>query len=181
MRLEYKFSYGNFLKFVFSELFLIIFNSFSILILSIIEILVYGNIKYVFRDESELFIKIVTWFLALVWIIYFLYLFIIFFLPKKVVISENFLIIKRYMLNFKYFFRGFNDKVFIKDITECKIYGGERTCLDRSEEYAVFFFDWDDLVEIKTVKKRYLVPVKNAEDFIENVNNRIDEFKNKNS
>lgn len=43
--------------------------------------------------------------------------------------------------------------------------------LDRTGPYSVFFFNWDDLVEIRTNDdKKYLVPIKNSDDFIEKVN-----------
>lgn len=75
------------------------------------------------------------------------------------------------MLNYNYILRGFNDEIFIKDIVECKKYDGKRYRFDRRDPYAVLFFNWDDLVEIRTNDdKKYLIPVKNSDDFVEKVN-----------
>lgn len=173
MKLEYKFSYGNIFNFIFSEFFLIVYNSFSLLLVSIFMAVIYGDLEYKFRD-NYIFVKVITIFMVILFTIYFSFLIVIFFLPKKVIINGEVLIVKRYMLNFKYIFRGFNDKIFIEKIIECHIYNGERPRLDRSKEYAVFFFNWDDLVEIVTDKNRkYLVPVKNSENFIEEINAKI--------
>lgn len=174
----YYFSYGNISSFIFSEFILIIYNSFSLLLLSIFIAVVYGSLEYKFR-ENYVLMKVITIFMVVLFTMYFSFLIVIFFLPKKAIINDDVLIVKRYMLNFKYIFRGFNDKIFIKNIIECNMYNGERPRLDRTKEYAVFFFNWDDLVEIKTDKRRYLVPVKDAEQFIEDVNKRIIEFNDK--
>ena len=50
-------------------------------------------------------------------------------------------------------------------------YDGKRYRFDRRDPYAVLFFNWDDLVEIRTNDdKKYLIPVKNSDDFVEKVN-----------
>lgn len=75
------------------------------------------------------------------------------------------------MLNYNYILPGFNDEIFIKDIVECKKYDGKKYRFDRRDPYAVLFFNWDDLVEINTSNdKKYLIPLKNSDDFIEKVN-----------
>ena len=170
MKLEYKFSYGNILNFVFSEIILIIYNFFSFLIIAIPIFLVYSELEYTYR-ENYILMKIITIFMTILLGLYALYLVIIFFLPKKAIINDNFIIVKRYMLNFRYVFRGFNDEIYINDIIECKKYDGKRFKFDRTAPYAVFFFDWDNLVELKMKDdKIYLIPLKNSFSFIEKVN-----------
>ncbi len=171
MKLEYKFDYGNVLNFVFSEIITSIYNLFSLLLFSIPILWIYSEFEYIYRDNYIL-LKIITIIIVVLFGLYLSYLIIIFFLPKKAIIEGNFIIVKRYMLNFRYIFRGFNDEIFIKDIVECKIYDGKRYKLDRTGPYATFFFAWDNLVEIKTRNnKAYLIPLKNSVDFIEKVNN----------
>lgn len=170
MKLDYKFSYGNILNFIFSEIILIIYNFFSFLLIAIPIFLVYSELEYTYRD-NYIIMKIITIFMTILLGLYALYLVIIFFLPKKAIINNNFIIVKRYMFNFRYAFRGFNDEIYINDIIECKKYNGKRFKLDRTAPYAVFFFDWDDLVEIKTKdNKIYFIPLKNSFSFIEKVN-----------
>ena len=38
---------------------------------------------------------------------------------------------------------------------------------------SILYFNWDDLVELNTTNKRYLIPVENSKDFIEEINKRI--------
>ena len=38
---------------------------------------------------------------------------------------------------------------------------------------SILYFNWDDLVEINTTNKRYLIPVENSKNFIEEINKRI--------
>ena len=172
MKTEYKFSYGNVFNFIFSQVILCIYNFFAFLIVAIPVTLLYGKIESIFR-ENYVLMKIITILMTVFILIFALILCVFFFLPKKAIINNDFLIIKRYMLNFGYIVRGFNDEIFIKEIVECKKYDGEKYRLDRSGPYAIFFFDWDDLVEIKTERKAYLVPIKNSDNFIAEVNKRL--------
>lgn len=170
MEYKYKFSYGNIFKFIFSEIMLIICNLISLIIIFMTIAFLYGWFEYIFSENYA--IKKISALISIILIVsYSLFLIIIFFLPKKAVIAGKFLKIKRYMLNFNYILRGFNDEIFIKDIVECKKYDGKRYRFDRRDPYAVLFFNWDDLVEIRTNDdKKYLVPIKNSDDFIEKVN-----------
>lgn len=178
MKTEYRFSYGSIFKFIFSQVILCIYNFFAFLIVAIPVALLYGEIESIFR-ENYVLMKIITILMTIFILIFALILCVFFFLPKKAVINSSFVTIKRYMLNFGYVLRGFNDEIFIKEIAECKKYVGDKYCLDRSEPYAVFFFDWDSLVEIRTIdNKRYFVPLKNSDDFIEEINKRREKLQN---
>lgn len=178
MKTEYKFSYGSIFKLIFSQVMLCIYNFFAFLIVAIPVALLYGEIESIFR-ENYVLMKIITILMTIFIIVYALILCVFFFLPKKAIIKRDFVIIKRYMLNFGYILRGFNDEIYIKEIVECKKYDGEKYCLDRSGPYAVFFFDWDSLVEIRTIdNKCYLVPLKNSDDFIEEINKKREKLQN---
>lgn len=170
MKLSYRISYGNIFKFIFSEIMLIICNLLSLIIIFIPIAFLYGWLEYIFRENYA--IKKIGALISIVLLVgYSLFLIIIFFLPKKAVITGKFLKIKRYMLNYNYILRGFNDEIFIKDIVECKKYDGKKYRFDRRDPYAVLFFNWDDLVEINTSNdKKYLIPLKNSDDFIKKVN-----------
>lgn len=153
-----------------------VYNFFAFLILAVPMTWLYGELENCFRENYRL-MKIITILMAIFIFLFALILCIYFFLPKKVIMNNSFIIIKRYMLNFGYVLRGFNDEIFIKEIVECKKYDGERYYLDRSGPYAVFFFDWNSLVELRTIdNKCFLVPLQNSEEFIKEVNRRINSF-----
>lgn len=107
----------------------------------------------------------------------FMYFTVIFFIPKKAILYSNAICVRRYFLNYEHLFRGLNDEIFLKDVVECKKYDGKRYRFDRTAPYAIYFFNWDDLIEIRTEEKKYLVPLKNSDKFVEEVNNRIEKLK----
>lgn len=172
MKNEYKFSYGNVFNFIFSQVILCIYNFFAFLIVAIPIAWLYGELENIFK-ENYVLMKIITILMTIPILLFALMLCIYFFLPKKAIVNANFVIIKRYMLNFGYILRGFNDEIYIKDIVECKLYAGYKYKLDRSAPYAVYFFKWNDLVEIKTKSNKvYFVPLKNSNGFVEEVNKK---------
>lgn len=173
MELKYKFSYGNFINYILNQFIIICYHYFAFLALLYLDFVIFGELEDLFSEQDFMYIiiKVISVSLVIIWLIY---LIIIQFIPKKAIITSNFIKIKRYFLNFGYFLRGFNDEIYIKDIIECKKYNGKRYRFDRTGPYAVFFFDWDNLVEIKTIDdKCYLVPLKDSEGFIEEINKRL--------
>lgn len=176
MKKIYKISYGNYFNFIFSQILLCFNNTFTFLIVFVAMIWLHGKFQSAF-NEKKVLLEIITRLMIISIIVLFIMLFIFTFAPKKVIVDHNFITIKRYMLNFSYLFRGFNDKIYIKDIVDCRIYEGERYLLHRSGPYAVFFFDWNDLVEINTNdNKCYLVPIQNAKLFIDDICNTRDNY-----
>lgn len=174
MELKYKFSYGSLINFILNQIIIICYHAFTVLCLLFLVFVVFGTLDHLFKEQEviSIIIKILPIYLIAFWLIY---LTIILFIPKKAIIKTNFIKVRRYFLNFSYLTRGFNDEIFINDIIECKKYDGKRYRLDRTKPYAVFFFDWDSLIEIKTKDdKCYLVPLQNSADFIKEVNARIE-------
>lgn len=177
MDIKYKFSYGNFINFFLSQFIIISYHFFTILFLLFLVFIVFGNIENLFNEQERIciIIRILSASLVILWQIY---LIIILFIPKKAIITHNFIKIRRYFLNISYLLRGFNDEIFIKDIIDCKKYSGKRYRFDRTGPYAIFFFDWDNLIEIKTKdNKSYLVPLQNSEEFIKQVKLLMEESK----
>ena len=169
LKSEYKISYGNVFNFIFSQVILSIYNFFAFVIVAMPITLLYGEVERICR-ENYILVKVIAILMIGFLLLYALILCAYFFLPKKAIVSNNFIVIKRYMLDFSYVFRGFNDEIFIKDIIECKLYNGKRYLLNRSAPYSVFFFEWDDLIEIKTKSNKvYLVPLKDSEKFLEQI------------
>lgn len=178
MKKVYKISYGNFFKFIFSQILSCFNNIFTFLIVVVSMMWLQQKLESMFSEDNML-LQIITTLMVSSIIALFIMLLIFLFAPKKVTVDSNYVTVKRYMLNFNYLFRGFNDKIFIKDIVDCRIYEGEKYLLHRSGPYTVFFFDWNDLVEIKTGKvgkyRTFLVPVKNSNEFINMVRECTDQ------
>lgn len=170
MELKYKFSYGNFMNFILSQVIIVSYHFFTVLCLLFFVFIVIGNLENSFKEQSLVttILRVSSVLLIVLWLAY---LTIIFFIPKKVILTNHFVKVRRYFLNVSFAFRGFNDEIFIKNVVECKKYDGERERFNRTEPYSVFYFDWDDLVEIKTIDdKKYLIPLKNSDEFITKVN-----------
>lgn len=165
MEYKYKFSYGNILNYIGTQCITICYH-FAILLYSA------GLIFLAFGYLEDGFISIILKILTVIqFVVFFSYFLIALFIPKKVILTNYFIRVRRYFLNVSFAFRGFNDEIFIKDVIDCKKYDGKRYFLDRTEPYAVFFFNWDDLVEIKTIDdKKYLIPLKNSDEFVAKVN-----------
>lgn len=180
MKLKYKFSYGNSIKYVISQIMIFILNIFGIVFLNLSIFSLFYCIYSLFNWKNKK-IFFVNEFIGLILFASFFTLslcMIIQFLPKCVILNDDSVKIKRHYLNPNYYIRGFNDKILIKKIVECKKYNGYRYRLDRSLPYAVYYFNWDDLVEINTEnEKRYLIPIKNSDDFIKQVNLRMERIK----
>ena len=104
-----------------------------------------------------------------------------FFQPQNVIIDKEYLLVHRRFLNWQYIARGYNDKILINNIVACKAYDGIRPAMNNSSwmPLSILYFNWDDLVEINTTNKRYLIPVENSKNFIEEINKRIKSTKSK--
>lgn len=179
MKHSYKFSYGSKLNFLIYGFILLVKNMVMMLLYCAAAFYLCALAKYYSGNNQELAKLIsVVFFISIAYgcVLFLLTLL----LPKRVIIKQNVIRIKRYTLNLFYLTYGFNDRIVIKDIVECKKYCGEKSFLNPSGPYAVYPLNWDDLVEISTRKnKKYYVPVKNAETFIDEVNSRVNEIKGK--
>lgn len=171
MKIEYKFSYGNIFKYILNQYIIISCHLFFyLLLLYFVIFVIIGSLEYFFKQQEFIstIVNIISVSLVVLCSLYFI---TILFLPRKAIIYSNCIEIKRHFLNISYLNRGFNDEILIRDIIECKQYEGKRYILDRTGPYAVYFFNWDDLVQIKTNdNKCYLVPLQNANEFIKEVN-----------
>lgn len=179
MKIEYKFSYGNIFKYILNQYIIISCHLFFyLLLLYFLIFVIIGSFEYFFKQQENISTIVNALSISLI-ILCSLYFIIILFLPRKAIIYSNFIEIKRHFLNISYLNRGFNDEILIRNIIECKKYEGKRYILDITGPYAVYFFNWDDLVQIETNDdKCYLVPLKNSNEFIEEVNKCLQEIQN---
>lgn len=177
MKKRYKLSYGGFFRMLISHLFSLMHN----LIISFVSFTIWfrciGEVERICRDSEFAIIFIFGTYRLLGYVVIIGFIVMSFF-PKRIIMTQDDIRIKRFYLKFGYYRRGINDKIFIRDIISCKKYTGDRTLpFFNNKPFSVISFDWNDLVEIKTGKfgkhRTYLVPVKNSDEFISEVNLRI--------
>lgn len=170
MIIKYNYSYGSLIKKASSYFITLIGNLELFAISAIILFLLTGLFQMIFSPESAVTTYIIrVFFIVAIGLL--VYLVVISFLNKQIILYDNLLVVKRHMINFRYFYRGFKDEILIREIAECKLYEG-RHIIDGP--HSVVFFNWDDLVEIKTKdNKKYYIPVKNSQDFIHEIRTRM--------
>lgn len=97
------------------------------------------------------------------------------FLPRKVVLHDNYIKIQKNAMNFFVGKSWFSEVVPYTSIVSCELYDNTITCRNsqflRQQAYPCTFFNWDSLVKITDkYNNSFYIPVKNAENFIEEVN-----------
>ena len=175
----YKFSYGKKINFVVNRLLIILINSFFCVIFAFILIFIYGIVESNFGEDGN--VKPIAIILFSIIALAAILTFVTFFQPQNVIIDKEYLLVHRRFLNWQYIARGYNDKILINNIVACKAYDGIRPAMNNSSwmPLSILYFNWDDLVEINTTNKRYLIPVENSKNFIEEINKRIKSTKSK--
>lgn len=172
----YHFSYGNPFNFLLTMIIEILATFGLTMLVFAFSLLLFAKIEdyYLNYENIRELIIVVSLCLPTVFSAYF---WVQLFIPKRVIVSDDLVIIKRHNFYPDWSWCcGFNDKIPVEKIAECKIYDGDRPILDRrNKPYTIVRFNWDNLVEITTDKRNYLVPVKNAEMFVEDVNRRMPE------
>lgn len=104
------------------------------------------------------------------------YLAVLAFLPKKVVLYQNMINIKRYNIPSAAITRGFTDDIPYSAIISCKLYNGSH--YSKFMEYSICFYNRNSVVKIVCDNnKEYYIPVKNTDDFIDEVNERVQKTK----
>ena len=184
MKQEYKFSYGCPANFIANQLFMIVgrIGEFCLGVFLLCIVL-----SRVFDGEDSVslffqrFIGVLILFLPLYSIPASIALAVI---PKKVVLDDEFVRIYRHLIMRFYPTWGFNDKFSYKDIIVCEKYGKRSRIFGSNYlQCPVVFFEREDVVKIVVENDRndrtYLVPVQNPDDFINEVNKRVELAKSK--
>lgn len=171
--IKYKFNFGNIFKFIISYI-VEIFENVGMIILTWIVIFLLGNI--ILENLPGFFIKELTLkFFTVITVIVDLFFAVLIFIPKRVILTNDKILVHRFCFPLQLTFwdiRGFNDRILYSQIILCQKHIGEIYYGGRKPFFCV---DNDSLVEIKTKHKTYLLPIKNYENFICEVNKRIDE------
>lgn len=170
----YKFDYGNPFK-CFLSYFIQFAANFSLMLLSFFaSIYLASLIKYNMNIEViKDFLYIILGIATVAWEIF---LSVLGLLPKKVILTYNGIKIQRKAIPLA-FFNGFNDFILYSAIELCRKteYDSLKKRNDARFGNTLPFvaFSWDNLVKVRTNRQIYLIPVKNAEEFIADVNKRI--------
>lgn len=128
--------------------------------------------------ENKLVSRIIIYFMFISSILISVFVTVITFLHKKVILTENAVFIKRYGFNFWQIRKGFNDYILYSMISYCKLV--DSSCI-HNKTLQFSFVNWDSMVEIKDIYgKVYFVPIKNAEDFINKVEERVNRYRRDN-
>ncbi len=177
----YKFSYGNIFKKILCY-FLQFMINISIIMLSFA---VYAMLTYYLakNTDNNIFIKILAAILTVIMILTGLFFTCFTFFPRRIVMYDNYIRIQKNAINTFIGESSFSTVIPYSTITSCDMYDREftyRRCIFiRQRVYPCTFFDWDSLVKITDIfGSKYYIPVKNAEDFIDEVNQRRELLQN---
>lgn len=159
-KIKYKFDFGNPVRLIASYIIEIIENIGAILISWVILMLIGGAIA------DGIVKSIILKILGTVFVIMSLILIALIFIPKKVILTDDKIMVYRFCIPIQIAFwdiRGLNDRIPYSEITFCekrtrKLYFGA------SKPF--FYFNNDSLVEIRTERKHYFLPIKEYENFI---------------
>lgn len=169
---EYKIAYRNWFNSFFSYSISAVFN---LMFFEIIAIILCVLVLYV-TNELKVFVICSIILCSLSAIVSFT----LSFRAKKVIINDLAILVKRnsiFVLT-----DWFNDCVLFSEIESCDLYIDERIKWPPdTKKYAVRFFDWDCAVQIIDNKNNeYIIPVENAEDFIDDVTERVNKYRREN-
>lgn len=171
--IKYKFDFGNTFKLFISYIVEIIENMGIIILTWIAIISLSAVILDVLPDcfVRELIIKIFT----AITVIIDSFCAVLIFIPKRVLLTEDKIVVYRFCFPLQVTFwdiRGLNDRILYSQITLCQKHVSEVYLGVRKPFFCV---NNNSLVEIRTKYKDYLLPIKDYESFICEVNKRINE------
>lgn len=169
---EYKIAYGNWFKRFFSYSISAIFN---LMFFEFIAVIFCVLVIFITQE-----LRVFVIFLIILLILSAIVSFTLSFRAKKVIINDLAILVKRnsiFVLTDR-----FNDCVLFSEIESCDLYIDERIKWPPDmKKYAVRFFDWDCAVQIIDNKNNeYIIPVENAEDFIDDVTERVNKYRREN-
>lgn len=171
----YEFDYENYAKKIFS----ILYEEIANMIIPIITIIISFFLDlYMSSNYNSAAYKILSAIEIVLIIILTISMLVLAFLPKKIVIYQNSISVKRNNISTCPIEWGISDNILYSSIVSCNYYKGPHFRGIGNPYYAILLFDWDSLVEIVCEKnKKYYIPVKDADDFIAEVNARVEKIK----
>lgn len=170
---EYEFDYGSKVKKFFSDLMGSFCNISAIFWFLFALFYAFAELLNLINNSNLLSVIRFIYFFINAFII--LYCIITLTKSKKIILYQDMIFVRKNTIFGSPFFihKGiFNQKILFKNIVYCDYseyipFGYQR----RGNDYAVSIFNWDSLVKIKDKSgHKYYIPVKNADDFIDEVN-----------
>lgn len=165
----YYFDFGNTFKKVLSYFIMIVALAGFYMIINFAEVHLFFYIKG--RITNEELVNTIHKFLVCIILIFEAYGLIIQFLPKRIILTDKGIKIRKNNLDGKTIF-PFNNYIKYQSIKVCRINHSEYKH-SRYLRITFPFCNRESLVMIKTKFGKYFVPVENAEDFVKEVNKRI--------
>lgn len=165
---KYKFDFGNVFKLIVSYM-VESFENLGMILLTWVGMFFIGTVITGGLPDSfvkELILKIFT----AITVIADLFFIVLIFIPKRVILTDDKILVKRFCFPLQITFwdiRGLNDRIAYSQIISCRKHDGEIYFGARKPFFCV---NDDSLVEIETKYRTYLLPIKNPDKFIEDVN-----------
>lgn len=179
--ITYVFSYGGKVKMFLSKSIILLYNCLCGFIIDYIFAYIVSDINHGLKNRvDEKIMNKMIFFEVCFGVIVMLVFIFISFLPQKVKIINDRVKVYRHCIFLLPFdiWKGFNDNINIGKIENIYITNRKDVgYLLRYEPIPVAFIDWENMIIINTERSRYYIPVKNSEDFIKQVNMRMERIK----
>lgn len=179
----YKFDYGNIFRKFLCYLIQFMANSgvilFGFVFCFMLVQLVIDNIS------NDIVVHILSILLIIIQSAISLFFGVFTFLPRKVVLYDNYIKIQKNAMNFFVEKTWFSEIIPYSTIESCILYDKKitysRSSFMRQKTYPCTFFNWNSLVKITDkYNNNIYIPIKNAVDFVEDVNEMVAIAKMKN-
>lgn len=177
---KYYFDYGNILKKIFCYLIQFMVNLSISLILSFICFRLMSSVSA--NIDSETVIYIVNTMICTMFGIAVFFFICFTFFPRRITISESYIKITKNAINTLNVKSWFSEVVLFSSIVICESFNKKRTykrdMFMRQQTYPCTFCNWNSLVKITDkYGNQYYVPVKNSDDFIKEVKERVNIYR----
>jgi len=178
--MRYKFDYGNGLKKLLCYLIQFMANSGVIIVSLILHFTLTQSIIKGISNDTVAKVLLILFTALLISIALFFICFTFF--PRNIVVTDNYIKIRKNAMNFIIGKSWFSSIIPYSSITSCTLYDEELTYgrlkFLRQQVYPCTFFNSDSLVKITDkYGEKYYIPIKNTEEFVEEVNKRIESAK----
>lgn len=175
----YQFDFGNKFKKIVSYFYMTCANLGIVLISGFVWLFLAGRISNNIKDG--IFKSILSYTAFICFLAVSAYFIALIFFPKKIILTDEGIKVRRNTLPHITLTRGLNDYIKYSEIKLCKIY----ECEDHNwhgKELIFVMFNGDSVVEIfDKHHKDFYIPVENAEEFVDEVNKRIEIAKSSDS
>lgn len=175
----YQFDFGNKFKKRVSYFYMTCANLGIVLISGFVWLFLAGRISANIKDG--IFKSILSYTAFICFLAVSAYFIALIFFPKKIMLTDEGIKVRRNALPHITPTRGLNDYIKYSEIKSCKIY----ECEDHNwhgKELIFVMFNGDSVVEIFDKHHRdFYIPVENAEEFVDEVNKRIEIAKSSDS